>query len=48
MIRFKFYQNEILKYLNKDSSILILGASDQEGHLFQKLRYKNLPYLMLI
>ena len=41
MIRFKFYQNEILKYLNKDSSILILGASDQEGHLFQKLRYKK-------
>ena len=41
MIRFKFYQNEISKYLNKDNSILILGASDQEGQLFQKLRYKK-------
>lgn len=41
MIRFKFYENEILKYLNKDSSILVLGASDQEGHLFQKLNFKN-------
>jgi len=41
MIRFKFYQNQILKFLNKSKSILVLGASSDEARLFQKLLFKK-------
>ena len=41
MIRFEFYQNQILKFLNKDKSILVLGASSDEASLFHKLQFKR-------
>ena len=41
MIRFEFYQNQILKFLNKDKSILVLGASSDEASLFNKLQFKR-------
>jgi len=41
MIRFEFYQNQILKFLNKDKSILVLGASSDEAGLFHKLQFKR-------
>ena len=41
MIRFEFYQNQILKFLNKDKSILVLGASSDEASLFYKLQFKR-------
>jgi len=41
MIRFEFYQNQILKFLHKNKSILVLGASSEEGRLFQKLQFKK-------
>ena len=41
MIRFKFYQNQILKFLNKSKSILVLGASSDEASLFYKLQFKR-------
>jgi len=42
MIRFEFYQNQILKFLNKDKSILVLGASSDEANLFHKLHFKKI------
>jgi ubiquinone/menaquinone biosynthesis C-methylase UbiE len=42
MIRFKFYQNQILKFLHKDKSILVLGASSDEASLFHKLQFKKI------
>jgi ubiquinone/menaquinone biosynthesis C-methylase UbiE len=42
MIRFKFYQNQILKFLNKDKSILVLGASSDEAYLFHKSQFKKI------
>ena len=42
MIRFKFYQNQILKFLHKNRSILVLGASSDEANLFHKLNYKKI------
>jgi len=41
MIRFEFYQNQILKFLNKDKSILVLGASSDEARLYHKLQFKR-------
>ena len=41
MIRFKFYQNQILKFSHKSKSILVLGASSDEARLFQKLLFKK-------
>jgi ubiquinone/menaquinone biosynthesis C-methylase UbiE len=41
MIRFEFYQNQILKFLPKSKSILVLGASSDEARLFQKLQFKE-------
>jgi len=41
MIRFEFYQNQILKFLNKGKSILVLGASSDEASLFHKLQFKR-------
>ena len=41
MIRFEFYQNQILKFLNKSKSILVLGASSYEASLFHKLQFKR-------
>jgi len=42
MIRFEFYQNQILKFLNKDKSILVLGASSYEAYLFHKSQFKKI------
>jgi ubiquinone/menaquinone biosynthesis C-methylase UbiE len=42
MIRFEFYQNQILKFLHKNKSILLLGASSEEANLFHKLHYKKI------
>jgi ubiquinone/menaquinone biosynthesis C-methylase UbiE len=42
MIRFEFYQNQVLKFLNKNKSILVLGASSEEANLFYKLHYKKI------
>ena len=42
MIRFEFYQNQILKFLNRDKSILVLGASSDEANLFHKLQFKKI------
>ena len=41
MIRFKFYENQIKKFIKKNKKILILGASSKEGDLFYRLKYKN-------
>jgi ubiquinone/menaquinone biosynthesis C-methylase UbiE len=41
MIRFQFYKNQILKFLHKDKSILVLGASSDEASLFHKLQFKK-------
>ena len=41
MIRFEFYQNQILKFLPKSKSILVLGASSDEARLFQKLQFQK-------
>jgi len=41
MIRFEFYQNQILKFLHKNKSILVLGASSDEANLFHKLQFKK-------
>ena len=41
MVRFEFYQNQILKFLNKGKSILVLGASSDEASLFYKLQFKR-------
>jgi len=41
MIRFEFYQNQILKFFNKGKSILVLGASSDEASLFRKLQFKR-------
>jgi ubiquinone/menaquinone biosynthesis C-methylase UbiE len=41
MIRFEFYQNQILKFLYKDKSILVLGASSDEASLFHELQFKR-------
>ena len=41
MIRFEFYQNQILKFFNKGKSILVLGASSDEASLFHKLQFKR-------
>jgi ubiquinone/menaquinone biosynthesis C-methylase UbiE len=42
MIRFQFYQNQILKFLHKNKSILVLGASSDEAILFHKLQFKKI------
>ena len=42
MIRFEFYQNQILKFLHKNKSILVLGASSDEAILFHKLQFKKI------
>ena len=42
MIRFEFYQNQILKFLHKNKSILVLGASSDEANLFHKLQFKKI------
>ena len=42
MIRFEFYQNQILKFLNKSKSILVLGASSYEASLFHKLQFRRI------
>jgi len=42
MIRFEFYQNQILKFFHKDKSILVLGASSDEASLFHKLQFKKI------
>jgi len=42
MVRFEFYQNQILKFLNKDKSILVLGASSYEAYLFHKSQFKKI------
>ena len=42
MIRFEFYQNQVIKFLNKNKSILVLGASSEEANLFYKLHYKKI------
>ena len=39
--RFKFYQKNILKYLDKDSKILIVGAGIDDFELFEKNNYLN-------
>ena len=41
MIRFEFYQNQILKFLSKGKSILVLGASSDEASLFYKLQFRR-------
>ena len=35
--RFKFYQKNILKYLEKDAKILIVGAGIDDFELFKKI-----------
>ena len=42
MIRFEFYQNQILKFLHKSKSILVLGASSDEASLFHKLQFRRI------
>jgi ubiquinone/menaquinone biosynthesis C-methylase UbiE len=42
MIRFEFYQNQVIKFLNKNKAILVLGASSEEANLFYKLHYKKI------
>jgi ubiquinone/menaquinone biosynthesis C-methylase UbiE len=42
LTRFEFYQSQILKFLHKDKSILVLGASSDEASLFYKLQFKKI------
>lgn len=39
--RFKFYQKNILKYLEKNSKILIVGAGINDFELFEKNKFTN-------
>ena len=41
MDRWIFYRNNLLKYIDKDSSILIIGGSEREHILFSDLNFKN-------
>ena len=41
MDRWIFYKNNLLKYIDKDSSILIIGGSERENILFSDLNFKN-------
>jgi ubiquinone/menaquinone biosynthesis C-methylase UbiE len=41
MDRWKFYEKNLNKFINKKSSILIIGASEREYELFKNLQYEN-------
>jgi len=41
MDRWKFYEKNLNKYVNKKSSILIIGGSERENELFKSLQYKK-------
>ena len=41
MDRWKFYEKNLNKFINKKSSILIIGASEREYDLFKNLQYEN-------
>ena len=44
MKRWQFYKYNILKYLDKNSHILVIGSSIKEVDLFYKLKYKNVSF----
>jgi len=44
MKRWKFYKINILKYLNKNSKILVIGASSREVEIFFELGYINVIF----
>ena len=44
MKRWEFYKYNILKYLDKNSHILVIGSSIKEVDLFYKLKYKNVSF----
>jgi ubiquinone/menaquinone biosynthesis C-methylase UbiE len=41
MDRWKFYEKNLNKYINKKASILLIGASEREQELFKSLQYEN-------
>ena len=41
MDRWKFYENNLKKFISKKSSILIIGGSQREYELFKSLHYEN-------
>ena len=41
MNRWKFYEKNLNKFINKKSSILIIGGSEREYKLFKNLQYEN-------
>jgi ubiquinone/menaquinone biosynthesis C-methylase UbiE len=41
MDRWKFYEKNLNKFINKKSSILIIGGSEREYELFKNLQYEN-------
>jgi SAM-dependent methyltransferase len=41
MNRWKFYEENLKKFVSKDSSILIIGGSEREFDLYKKLNYQN-------
>jgi|694.fasta_scaffold149244_1 SAM-dependent methyltransferase len=41
MDRWKFYEKNLNKFINKKSSILIIGGSEREYELFKNLQFKN-------
>jgi phage pi2 protein 07 len=41
MDRWKFYEKNLNKFINKKSSILIIGGSEREYELFKSLQFEN-------
>ncbi len=41
MSRWDFYKENLQKYINKNSSILVIGGSEDEYKLYKNLGYKN-------
>lgn len=41
MSRWDFYKENLLKYINKNSSILVIGGSEDEYKLYKNLEYEN-------
>lgn len=42
MDRWSFYEEQIIKWLPKESSILIIGASNKEAEIFSKNNFNNI------
>ena len=41
MFRWDFYKQNLEKYINKKSSVLVIGGSEDEHNLYKSLGYEN-------